>query len=57
MSATTTITTMTKTQLLKTIAQNTDTDKRTAAFFLDTIVEIAYAETKKNGEFMLPGIG
>lgn len=48
---------MTKTQLLQTIAEATETDKRTAAFFLDTITEIAYKEVKKNGEFVLPGIG
>ena len=48
---------MTKTELLQTIATATDTDKRTAGFFLDTIVEIAYKEAKKNGEFVLPGIG
>ena len=48
---------MTKTELLQAIATATDTDKRTAAFFLDTIVEIAYKEAKKNGEFVLPGIG
>src|ERR1051326_7099955 len=48
---------MTKTQLLQTIAEQTDTDKRTAAFFLDTITGIAYREAKKNGEFVIPGIG
>ncbi len=48
---------MTKTQLLQAIAEQTETDKRTAAFFLDAITGIAYKETKKNGEFVLPGIG
>lgn len=48
---------MTKTQLLQAIAAETETDKRTAAFFLETIVGIAYKEAKKNGEFVLPGIG
>jgi DNA-binding protein HU-beta len=48
---------MTKTQLLQTIAEQTETDKRTAAFFLETITEIAYREAKKNGEFVIPGIG
>jgi DNA-binding protein HU-beta len=48
---------MTKTQLLQTIAEQTETDKRTAAFFLDTITEIAYREAKKSGEFVIPGIG
>ena len=45
---------MTKTQLLQTIASETETDKRTAAFFLDAITNIAYREVKKSGEFVLP---
>lgn len=48
---------MTKPQLLQSIADATETDKRTAAFFLEAIVEIAYKATKKEGEFILPGIG
>ncbi len=48
---------LTKTQLLQQIAEQTETDRKTAAFFLDVITEIAYKETKKNGEFTLPGIG
>jgi DNA-binding protein HU-beta len=47
----------TKANLLKLIATSTDTDKRTAAFFLDAIINIAYKSTKKDGEFILPGIG
>lgn len=47
---------MTKTELLMAIAEDTGTDKRTAAVFLDAIVNIAYKEAKK-GEFLLPGIG
>ncbi len=48
---------MTKAQLLQLIADSTDTDKRTAAFFLDAITDIAYKSTRKDGEFILPGIG
>src|ERR1700736_5446337 len=48
---------LTKSALLLQIAQETETDRRTAAFFLDTITAIVYAETKKNGEFTFPGIG
>jgi DNA-binding protein HU-beta len=48
---------MTKPQLLQAIADATETDKRTAAFFLDAIIDIAYKSTKKDGEFILPGIG
>ena len=48
---------LTKSTLLQTIAQETDTDRKTAAFFLDVITDIALREVKKNGEFTFPGIG
>ena len=48
---------LTKTALLQTIAQETDTDRKTAAFFLDVITGIALREVKKAGEFTFPGIG
>ena len=48
---------LTKSALLQTIAQQTDTDRKTAAFFLDVITDIALREVKKNGEFTFPGIG
>lgn len=48
---------LTKSALLQVIAQETETDRKTAAFFLDVIAEIALREVKKNGEFTLPGIG
>jgi DNA-binding protein HU-beta len=48
---------MTKTQLQTTLAEQVGTDKKTAVAFLDALVEIAYRETKKKGEFVLPGIG
>jgi DNA-binding protein HU-beta len=48
---------MTKTELQSTLAEATQTDKRTAGVFLDTLGAIAYKEIKKNGEFVLPGFG
>ena len=48
---------LTKSALLLEIAQETDTDRKTAAFFLDVITGIALREVKKNGEFTFPGIG
>lgn len=48
---------LTKSALLQRIADETETDRRTAAFFLDVITRIALSEVKKNGEFTLPGIG
>ena len=48
---------MTKTELQTAIAEATQTDKRTAGVFLDTLSALAYKESKKNGEFVLPGFG
>src|ERR1700744_2990187 len=48
---------LTKTQLLTTLAAEINSDKKTATAFLDALLEIAYRETKKKGEFVLPGIG
>jgi DNA-binding protein HU-beta len=48
---------MTKTELQSALAEATQTDKRTAGVFLDTLSTLAYKEIKKNGEFVLPGFG
>jgi DNA-binding protein HU-beta len=48
---------MTKTELQTALAEATQTDKRTAGLFLDTLGALAYKEIKKNGEFVLPGFG
>jgi DNA-binding protein HU-beta len=48
---------MTKTELLIAIAQATETNRRTAGVFLETLSALAYKEIKKNGEFVLPGFG
>ena len=48
---------LTKSQLITTLAAETSTDKKTAISFLDAIVSIAYSETKKKGEFVIPGLG
>jgi DNA-binding protein HU-beta len=49
--------TMTKTELQVALAAATETNKRTAGIFLDTLCDLAYKATKKNGEFVLPGFG
>ena len=43
---------MTKTELQSALAEATQTDKRTAGVFLDTLSALAYKEIKKNGEFV-----
>ena len=48
---------MTKTELQVALAVATQTNKKTAGVFLDTLCNLAYRETKKNGEFVLPGFG
>jgi len=48
---------ITKTELQSALAEATQTDKRTAGVFLDTLSALAYKEIKKNGEFVLPGFG
>ena len=48
---------MTKTELQVALAAATETNKRIAGVFLDTLGNLAYKEIKKNGEFVLPGFG
>ena len=48
---------MSKTQLTQALAEAAGGNKKDAAAFLDNLVAIAYRETKKNGEFTIPGIG
>jgi len=48
---------MTKAELQSALAAAAQTDKKTAGVFLDTLSDIAYKATKKNGEFVVPGFG
>jgi DNA-binding protein HU-beta len=48
---------MTKNELQIALAEPTQTNKRTAGAFLDTLSSLAYREIKKNSEFVLPGFG
>lgn len=48
---------MTKTALVRAMAEKLElTNKQSSAFF-DTLAETAVKETKKNGEFTIPGLG
>ncbi|WP_263410969.1 HU family DNA-binding protein [Terriglobus tenax] len=48
---------LTKTALIRTVAEKLElTNKQVGAFF-DLLSETAVKETKKNGEFTIPGIG
>ena len=48
---------MTKAELQSALAEATQTRQKTAGAFLDTLSTLAYKETKKKGEFVLPGFG
>ena len=48
---------MTKTQLVRHLAEKIGTNNKTAAAFLTTLAETAVKETKKNGVFVVPGLG
>ncbi len=48
---------MTKSETLQTLAEKTGKSKKEVSEMLEAIVELAYNETKKSGEFTLPGLG
>ncbi|HEU0138065.1 MAG: HU family DNA-binding protein [Bryobacteraceae bacterium] len=48
---------MTQTQLVRELAESTELSNKTARALLDSLAEIAVRETKKNGVFVIPGIG
>jgi len=48
---------MTKSQLISLMAEKNELTKVVAGHVLDTIVETAISETKKNGQFVVPGLG
>jgi DNA-binding protein HU-beta len=48
---------MTKTVLVRTMAEKLEITNKQAAAGLELLAELAVKETKKNGEFTIPGIG
>src|SRR5436309_96184 len=48
---------MTKTQLVRHMAERLDINNKTAASFLENLADTAVKETKKNGVFVIPGLG
>lgn len=48
---------MTKTELLQTLAEKLGKTRKEVSEMLEALVQLAYVETKKNGEFTLPGLG
>ena len=48
---------MTKSQLMDAIATKTGQTKKVVVSVIEAMVNVAYSETKKNGEFTIPGLG
>ena len=48
---------MTQTQLIRLLAERCELSNKVARQFMETLAETALNETKKNGVFVLPGIG
>ena len=48
---------MTKSETLQALADKLGKTRKEAGEFMDTLVNLAVAETKKNGEFTIPGLG
>ena len=48
---------MTKTQLVRHMAEHMGTNNKTASAFLEHLADTAIKETKKNGVFIIPGLG
>jgi DNA-binding protein HU-beta len=48
---------MTKTQLVRHLAEKHELSNKQVAALVDYIAEVAIRETKKNGVFVVPGLG
>jgi DNA-binding protein HU-beta len=48
---------LTKTQLVRHLAEKVGVNNKQAATFLQTLADTALKETKKNGVFVIPGLG
>jgi len=48
---------LTKTALTRSLAEKLELTNKQSAAFLDLLAETAIKETKKNGVFVIPGIG
>src|SRR6201997_2606482 len=49
--------TMTQSQIIQTLAEQCETTKKVAASIIAALAQTAIGEVKKNGVFVLPGIG
>ena len=51
------ITKMTKTQVIRHMAEQLEVPPKQVTAFLDLLIETAVTQTKKSGEFTVPGLG
>lgn len=48
---------MTQTAIVRELAETTGVNNRVAKHFVESLAQLAVRETKKNGMFVMPGIG
>jgi DNA-binding protein HU-beta len=48
---------LTKSQIMQTLAEKSGLAKKDVVKTMDVLVELAYGQVKKSGEFVIPGIG
>lgn len=48
---------MTKSQIIAALADKSGLSKKDVSGLMENMVSMAYSEVKKNGEFVVPGIG
>jgi DNA-binding protein HU-beta len=48
---------MTQTAIVRELAETTGVNNRVAKHFMESLAQLAIRETKKNGMFVMPGIG
>ncbi len=48
---------MTKSQIMTALAEQSGLSKKDVTGLVESMVELAYKEVKKNGEFTIPGVG
>ena len=48
---------MTKSELLQSLAEKLGKTRKEVSEMIEALVDMAYTETKKNGEFTIPGLG
>ena len=48
---------MTKSETLQALAEKLGKTRKEVSEFMEALVQLAYGETKKSGEFTIPGLG